>query len=88
MSGLFFPRTPYVLAWGVQKYVKDVGGLGQYSYAEALWRVLVESLEEMQKKLCTGEVFNVQMNGFTLLTHVMIYVFVNVQYVFLVIAIM
>lgn len=55
MSGLFFPHTPYGAAWGVQKYVEDVRGLSQCSWAEAVWRVLVESLEEMQKKLCTGK---------------------------------
>ncbi|KAJ8422652.1 hypothetical protein Cgig2_032400 [Carnegiea gigantea] len=40
-------------------------GKEQCSWAEAVWRFLFESLEEMQKKLCTGEVFDVQMNGFT-----------------------
>jgi len=47
MSGLFFPTTPYGVAWGVEKYVEDVGSLGKYNWAEAVWRVLVESLDEI-----------------------------------------
>jgi len=45
----------------------DVHGLGKYAWAEAMWHVLVESLEEMQNKLLHGEVSNVQINKFTLL---------------------
>ena len=59
MSGLFFLRTPYGAAWGVDKYVEDVVGLGKYNWAEAVWRVLVESLDEMQQKLARGEVSDV-----------------------------
>jgi len=70
MSGLFFPRTPYGVAWGVEKYVEDVASLGKYNFAEAVWRVLVESLDEMQNKLASGEVSDVQMSGFTLLIQV------------------
>ena len=36
MSGLFFLRTPYRAAWGVEKYVEDVGGLGKYNWVEAV----------------------------------------------------
>jgi len=50
-----------------------------------LWTVLVESLEEMQKKLCTREVFDVQMNGITLLIQLSIYAVVDVWYVLLVV---
>jgi len=70
MSGLFFPRTPYGAAWGVEKYVHDVTGLGKYNWAEAVWRVVVESLDEMQQKLGRGDVSDVQMSGFTLLIQV------------------
>jgi len=35
-----------------------------------VWRVLVESLDEMQNKLVRGEVSDVQMSGFTLLIQV------------------
>ncbi|KAJ8423886.1 hypothetical protein Cgig2_002936 [Carnegiea gigantea] len=59
MSGLFFPRTQYGAAWDVQKYIDYIGGLGQYLWAEVVQRVLVESLEEIQKKLYTEEVFHV-----------------------------
>ena len=46
MSRLFFPRTPYEAAWRVAKYVQDFGGLGKYNWAEAVGRVLVESLDD------------------------------------------
>ncbi|KAJ8433148.1 hypothetical protein Cgig2_007112 [Carnegiea gigantea] len=51
MSGLMFPRTPYRAAWSVQTYMQDIHGLGEYAWAEAVWRVLVEAVEEMQRKL-------------------------------------
>jgi len=34
MSGLFFPRTPYGVARGVEMYVVDVPGLVKYNWAE------------------------------------------------------
>ncbi|KAJ8430890.1 hypothetical protein Cgig2_003883 [Carnegiea gigantea] len=42
------------------KYMEDVRGMGEYAWAEAVWRVLVEAIEEMQRKL-EGPVFDVQM---------------------------
>ncbi|KAJ8444283.1 LOW QUALITY PROTEIN: hypothetical protein Cgig2_029696 [Carnegiea gigantea] len=62
MSGLMFPRTPYGPAWSVQTYMQDIRGLGEYAWAEAVWRVLVGAVEEMQRKL-EGHVSDVQMNG-------------------------
>ena len=50
----------------MQKYMEDAGRMGEYAWAEAVWRVLVETREEMQRKL-EGPVFDVQMNGFSLL---------------------
>ena len=47
--------------------MEDVPSLGKYNWAEAVWQVLVESLDEMQQKLGSGEVSNVQMSGLTLL---------------------
>ena len=49
--------------------MQDVRGLGEYAWAEAVWRVLVEAVEEMQRKL-EGHVSDVQMNGFSLLLQV------------------
>ncbi|KAJ8429597.1 hypothetical protein Cgig2_008827 [Carnegiea gigantea] len=72
MSGVRFPRTPYGAAWPVQKYMEDVHRMGEYAWLEAVWRVLVEAIEEMQRKL-EGPVFDVQMNGFSLLIQVWFY---------------
>ncbi|KAJ8437820.1 hypothetical protein Cgig2_013436 [Carnegiea gigantea] len=66
MSGLMFPRTPYGAAWS------DVRGLGKYAWAEAVWCLLIEAVEEMQQKL-EGHVSDVQMNGFSLLLQVWFY---------------
>ncbi|KAJ8427850.1 hypothetical protein Cgig2_012550 [Carnegiea gigantea] len=66
MSGVMFPRTPYGATWSVQKYMEDVHRIGEYAWAEAVWRVRVEAIEEMQRKL-EGPVFDMQMNGFSLL---------------------
>ncbi|KAJ8435238.1 hypothetical protein Cgig2_015641 [Carnegiea gigantea] len=72
MSGVMFPRTPYGAAWSVQKYMEDVRGMGEYASAETMWRVLVEAIEEMQRKL-EGLISDVQMNGFSLLIQVWFY---------------
>ena len=47
MSGVIFLRTLYGAAWSVQRYMEDAGGLSEYAWAEAMWRVLVEAVEEM-----------------------------------------
>ncbi|KAJ8427794.1 hypothetical protein Cgig2_032853 [Carnegiea gigantea] len=51
MSGVILSRTPYGAVWSVQKYIEDVHGVSEYAWAEAVWRVLVEAVEEMQRKL-------------------------------------
>ncbi|KAJ8429744.1 hypothetical protein Cgig2_023133 [Carnegiea gigantea] len=66
MSGGMFPRTPYGAAWSVQTSMEDIHGLGEYAYAEAVWRVVMEAIEDMQRKL-EGPISDVQMNGFSLL---------------------
>jgi len=38
----------------VQKYVENVKELGWYPWAEGVWRVLVESIEDIQNKLLPG----------------------------------
>ncbi|KAJ8422394.1 LOW QUALITY PROTEIN: hypothetical protein Cgig2_028209 [Carnegiea gigantea] len=37
MSGFIFSRTPYGVAWSVQKYMEDVRRMGEYAWAEAVW---------------------------------------------------
>ncbi|KAJ8452972.1 hypothetical protein Cgig2_014735 [Carnegiea gigantea] len=54
VSGVFFPRTPYGAAWSLLHYVDDVDCMGQYAWAEAIWEVVVESIEDTQKKLARG----------------------------------
>ncbi|KAJ8442694.1 hypothetical protein Cgig2_001787 [Carnegiea gigantea] len=34
------------------RYVDDVEGMGQYAWAEAVWQVVVDSIEDTQRKLC------------------------------------
>ena len=50
--------------------MEDVQGLRQYAWAEVVWHALVESIEDIQKKLLRGDVPDVQMNGFTFLIEV------------------
>ena len=44
---------------GVKKYVQDVTGLGIFDWAKAVWRLRVESLDEMQQKLARGDMSDV-----------------------------
>ncbi|KAJ8425455.1 LOW QUALITY PROTEIN: hypothetical protein Cgig2_018853 [Carnegiea gigantea] len=73
VSGVFFPRTPYGAAWSLLHYVDDVDCMGQYAWAEAIWEVVVESIEDTQKKLARGLFSEVQINGFCLLIQVWFY---------------
>jgi len=52
--------------------MEDVRGVGEYVWAEAVWRVLVEVIEEMRWKL-EGPVSDVQMNGFSVLIQVRVH---------------
>ncbi|KAJ8429560.1 hypothetical protein Cgig2_010273 [Carnegiea gigantea] len=67
-----FPRIPYGATWSMQKYMEEVHGMGEYVWAETVWRILVEAIEEMQWKL-EGPVSDVQINGFSLLIQVWFY---------------
>jgi len=66
MSGVIFLRTPYGAAWSMQKYMEDVRAMAEYAWAAAMWRILVEAVEEMQRKV-EGPILDVHMNGFSLL---------------------
>ena len=54
LSGVLFPRTPYRAAWSMLHYVEDVDGMAGYAWAEVMWRVLVEMMEDTQRKLVDG----------------------------------
>ncbi|KAJ8420616.1 hypothetical protein Cgig2_023143 [Carnegiea gigantea] len=54
LSGVLFPRTLYGAAWSMMQYVEDIEGMGQYNWAEAVWRVIGETIEDTQRKLCSG----------------------------------
>ncbi|KAJ8425564.1 hypothetical protein Cgig2_012307 [Carnegiea gigantea] len=58
LSGVFFSRTPYRAAWSLLHYVDDV---------------VVESIEDMQRKLARGPLSEVQLNGLCLLIQVWFY---------------
>ncbi|KAJ8440040.1 hypothetical protein Cgig2_020528 [Carnegiea gigantea] len=73
LSGVLFPRTPYGAAWSLLRYVDDVEGMGQYAWAEAVWQVVVDSIEDTQRKLCHGPLSEVQLNGLCLLIQVWFY---------------
>ncbi|KAJ8425619.1 hypothetical protein Cgig2_001817 [Carnegiea gigantea] len=42
---------------GEEQCLEDIDSLDHYSWADAMWRVLVESLKEMQNKFFRGEVW-------------------------------
>ncbi|KAJ8436519.1 hypothetical protein Cgig2_026634 [Carnegiea gigantea] len=66
-------RAPYGAAWSLLHYVDDVDGMGQYAWAEAIWQVVVESIEDTQRKLARGPLSEVQLNGLCLLIQVWFY---------------
>ncbi|KAJ8424183.1 LOW QUALITY PROTEIN: hypothetical protein Cgig2_028308 [Carnegiea gigantea] len=68
--GVLFPCTPYGAAWSLLRYVDDVEGMGQYAWTEAVWQVVVDSIEDTQRKLCRGPLSEVQLNGLCLLIQV------------------
>jgi len=64
-SGVLFPRTPYGAAWNVLQYVEEIDTSGEYAWAEAMWRMVVETIEDTQRKLFEGPISEVQLNGFS-----------------------
>ena len=69
LSGVFFPRGVYVAAWELERYANDVAGMSQYAWAEAIWRYLVEALDDMQRRL-PHAASEIQFNGFSTLLQV------------------
>jgi len=74
LSGVLFPRTPYGAAWSLLRYADDVEGMSQYAWADAIWQVVVDSIEDTQRKLCRGPLSEVQLNGLCLLIQVRVIV--------------
>ncbi|KAJ8434227.1 LOW QUALITY PROTEIN: hypothetical protein Cgig2_005906 [Carnegiea gigantea] len=72
MNRVMFLRTPYGAAWSMHKYMEDIHRMGEYVWAEAVWCILVEAIEKMQRKL-ERPVSDVQMNRFFLLIRVWLY---------------
>ena len=77
MSGLLFPRGVYVAAWELEHYADDVEGLIRYAWAEAVWRYLVDAIEDMQCRL-SSDVSQIKFIGFSLLLQVTLVNFHNV----------
>ncbi|KAJ8446969.1 hypothetical protein Cgig2_006597 [Carnegiea gigantea] len=73
LSDVLFPRTPYGAAWSLLRYVDDAEGMGQYAWADAIWQVVVDSIEDMQRKLCHGPLSEVQLNELCLLIQVQVW---------------
>lgn len=71
LSGVLFPRTPYEAAWSMLHYIEDVDGMASYAWVEAMWRVLVETMEDTQR--IDGSLSEVQLNGFCLIIQAWFY---------------
>ncbi|KAJ8421204.1 hypothetical protein Cgig2_019167 [Carnegiea gigantea] len=67
VTGVLFPRTPYGTVWEMLHHVEDIEGMSEYNWAEVVWRVVVETIEDTQKKLCAGPLTKVQLNDLCLL---------------------
>ena len=74
LSGVFFPHTSYGATWSLLHYVDDVDGMGQYAWTEAIWQVVVESIEDTQRKLARGPLSEVQLNGLCILIQARLFV--------------
>jgi len=72
MSEVMSPGTLFEAEWSMQKYMVNFCGMGKYAWAEVVWRVLIEAIEEMQRKL-EGHVSDMPMNGFSLLIQVRVH---------------
>ena len=75
LSGVFFPQGVYGAASELERYANDVGGMSNYAWAKAIWRYLVESLDDMRRTLA-HVVSETQFNRFLLLLQVRV---INLQ---------
>ena len=58
-----------VCAERIEGESNDVAGMSNYAWAEAIWRYLVDALDDMQRRLAHA-VSEIQFNGFSLLLQV------------------
>ncbi|KAJ8432347.1 hypothetical protein Cgig2_021117 [Carnegiea gigantea] len=54
------------LSWELERYANDVNGMNRYAWIEAVWRYLVQCLDDMQQRLC-NPVSQIQFNRCCLL---------------------
>ncbi|KAJ8420203.1 hypothetical protein Cgig2_032817 [Carnegiea gigantea] len=41
-------------AWDMVQYIEDIEGMGQYNWYKKVWRIIMETIEDIEKKLCDG----------------------------------
>ncbi|KAJ8423069.1 hypothetical protein Cgig2_009338 [Carnegiea gigantea] len=63
LSGVLFPWSLYGANWHMLGYADAPETLGQYAWAEAVWRDVVETMEDTQRKLYSGLLSKIQLNG-------------------------
>ena len=56
-------------AWELERYAYDVQGMSWYAWAKAVWQYLVDTMEDMQRKL-SNPVSQMQFNGLYMLLQV------------------
>lgn len=61
-----FPHSVYQAAWELQRHANDVQGVSGYAWVKAVWRYLVQCLDDMQSRLCSP-ISQLQFNGFSVL---------------------
>ena len=50
--------------------MEDVAEMAEHAWAEAMWRIMVETIEDTQRKLSNGPLSKVQLNGFCVLIRI------------------
>ena len=68
LSGLFFLRRDGGVASNLIDMVDDVNGVADYNWSAVVWEFLVDTMEEMKKKMRTTK--NLQINGFPMILQV------------------
>ncbi|KAJ8441250.1 LOW QUALITY PROTEIN: hypothetical protein Cgig2_000623 [Carnegiea gigantea] len=62
---LFFPQCAGGVAWDLIFVVEDMDRVVKYNWSEAVWKILVEAIEETTVKMQTTK--NLQINGFAMI---------------------
>ena len=66
MSGSLCPRSVNVAASEVERYADYVQGSSRYAWDKVVWRYLLDTIKDMQRRQ-SSDVSQVQFNGFSLL---------------------